>query len=186
MPASRNYPVFMAGAIVAVLLALVGTAAVQGSLPSAKRTQAESKPAESNPAESNPAAKLAEAKQADQPAPAAAKAPQCAKCGVIESVRKIEVKGETSGVGAVAGGVAGAVVGNQFGHGDGRTVMTIAGAAGGAYAGNEIERHAKKRTVYRVTVRMEDGRRVTLSQATAPAFPVGARVRVNGKALERA
>ena len=41
------------------------------------------------------------------------------------------------------------------------------------------------RSVYRVTVRMDDGSERILSQATAPAFAVGARVRVNGHALER-
>jgi hypothetical protein len=33
---------------------------------------------------------------------------------------------------------------------------------------------------------MDDGRLVTLSQAVAPVFGIGARVRVNGNALERA
>jgi hypothetical protein len=40
-------------------------------------------------------------------------------------------------------------------------------------------------SVYRVTVRMDSGGERTLSQATAPAFGVGARVRVNGHVLER-
>jgi outer membrane lipoprotein SlyB len=39
-------------------------------------------------------------------------------------------------------------------------------------------------SVYRVTVRMDDGSERTLSQAAAPAFAVGARVRVNGHLLE--
>jgi hypothetical protein len=40
-------------------------------------------------------------------------------------------------------------------------------------------------SVYRVTVRMDDGSERTLSLASAPAFAIGARVRVNGHALER-
>lgn len=39
--------------------------------------------------------------------------------------------------------------------------------------------------VYRVTVRMDDGSERTVTQASAPAHGVGARVRVNGNALER-
>ena len=39
-------------------------------------------------------------------------------------------------VGTVAGGVLGGVVGNQFGHGSGKTLTTVGGAAGGAYLGN--------------------------------------------------
>ncbi len=111
--------------------------------------------------------------------------PPCQSCGVIADVKAVEVKGDASGVGVVAGGVTGAVVGNQFGRGDGKTLMTIAGAAGGALAGNEIEKQVKKHTVYRVTVHMDDGSERTLSLATAPVFAVGARVRVNGRALER-
>lgn len=40
-------------------------------------------------------------------------------------------------------------------------------------------------SVYRVTVRMDDGSERTLSLAAAPAFAVGARVRVYGHILER-
>jgi outer membrane lipoprotein SlyB len=42
-----------------------------------------------------------------------------------------------------------------------------------------------KQTGHSVTVRMDDGSERTLSQAAAPSFSVGARVRVNGNALER-
>lgn len=89
-------------------------------------------------------------------AAAAAKKANCRTCGVVAAVRKVEVKRETSG-----------------------------GAAAGALAGNEIEKHAKKQTVYKVTVRMDDGSERTVTQAKAPAHAVGARVRVNGNHLER-
>lgn len=39
--------------------------------------------------------------------------------------------------------------------------------------------------VYRVTVRMDDGSERTVTSASAPAYGVGARVKVNGNALER-
>ena len=44
---------------------------------------------------------------------------------------------------------------------------------------------SRANSVYRVTVRMDDGSERTLSLAAAPAFAVGARVRVNGHILER-
>ncbi len=50
---------------------------------------------------------------------------------------------------------------------------------------DEIDKQVKKQTVYRVTVRMDDGSERTVTQASAPALAVGARVRVNGNALER-
>ena len=105
----------------------------------------------------------------------------CATCGVVESVRALEIRGEGSGAGAVAGGVVGGVVGNQFGHGSGRTAMTVLGAAGGALAGHEVEKAARSRTVHRVTVRMDDGSYRTFSQSV-PAR-IGDRVRVADGAL---
>lgn len=108
----------------------------------------------------------------------------CAQCGVVESVQAVKVKGEASGVGAVAGGVLGGVVGNQFGGGNGRTAMTVLGAVGGGVAGHEIEKNVKAKTVYSVRVRMEDGSLRTLQQSQAPA--IGARVKVDGSTLRAA
>lgn len=107
----------------------------------------------------------------------------CAQCGVIESIRAIEVKGQGTGVGAVAGGVAGALVGSQFGHGTGRTALGVLGAAGGAYAGHEIEKNVRKSTIWRVSVRMDDGSARTVSQSAQPAFAVGEKVKVINGAL---
>lgn len=95
----------------------------------------------------------------------------------------VELKGDASGLGAVAGGVTGAVIGNQMGSGRGNTAMTVIGAAGGAFAGHEIEKNVKKRQAWRVTVRMDDGSYRTLSQSQPPVFAVGAKVRVSDGTL---
>ena len=79
--------------------------------------------------------------------------------------------------------MTGAVIGNQIGRGHGNTAMTLLGAAGGALAGNEIEKNVKKHYSYRVTVRMDDGSFRTVSQSTAPAVEVGRRVRIANGAL---
>jgi outer membrane lipoprotein SlyB len=125
--------------------------------------------------------------QNPEPAVARATAPArvtCATCGTVESVTAVEVEGAGSGAGAIAGGVLGAVVGNQVGGGDGKTLATILGAVGGGMAGNSVEKKMKKITQFDVTVRMEDGSRRTLRQATAPA--VGSAVVVNGDSLQPA
>jgi outer membrane lipoprotein SlyB len=108
----------------------------------------------------------------------------CATCGVVEGVREVKVKGEATGLGAVAGGVLGAAVGNQAGKGNGRKAMTVVGAVGGGLAGHEIEKRARAETHYDVTIRMDDGSVRTLRQKTAPAK--GARVTVDGKTLRTA
>lgn len=118
-----------------------------------------------------------------QPAPQVVK-PICANCGTIETVTAVERQGKGSGTGAVAGGVLGAVVGNQIGHGGGRTAATLLGALGGGFAGNAIEKHVKKETVYQVRVHMEDGSTRTVEQANLPA--VGTRVTVDNGVLHSA
>lgn len=109
----------------------------------------------------------------------------CSNCGVVESVNAVEVKGEGSGLGAVAGGVAGLIIGNQVGQGKGRTLAKVAGAAGGAYAGHQIEKNARKTTEYEFTIRMDDGTRRTVTQASSDGLSAGSRVRVMGDSVVR-
>ena len=111
--------------------------------------------------------------------------PICHECGVVESVNSVEVKGESSGAGAVVGGVAGVVVGNQIGQKKGRTLAKIAGALGGAYLGNEIEKNAKKTVQYQVAVRMDDGTQRTITQASDGGLTAGSRVKIIDGAIVR-
>jgi outer membrane lipoprotein SlyB len=106
------------------------------------------------------------------------KAPQALNVGTVESVREIAEKGDGTGLGAVAGGVAGAVVGKQFGNGSGKTIMTVLGAAGGAYAGHEVEKRVRGAKRWEVTVRMEDGTSRTVSTDAQPQWRTGDRVRM--------
>ena len=117
------------------------------------------------------------------PAPMVVAAPVCMSCGAVESVTPVErsTKPAGVGVGTVAGGVLGAVLGSQVGHGGGRTAATILGAVGGGFAGNAIEGHMRKETVYQVGVRMEDGSRRMVEVAQPPS--VGAQVTVDGSVL---
>ncbi len=111
-----------------------------------------------------------------------AQAQPCSTCGRVESVHRVQSQGSTSGVGAVAGGVVGGVVGNQVGNGRGRTLATVAGAAGGALAGNSVERNRNTSTMYRVSVRMDDGSMRTIESHSPPH--VGTAVSVHGNSLQ--
>jgi outer membrane lipoprotein SlyB len=114
---------------------------------------------------------------AERPAPMLAR-DECRSCGVIESVRTVEKKGEGTGLGAVAGGVLGGVLGHQVGGGRGQDVATVLGAVGGAYGGHQVEKSARATTIYRITVRFEDGSSQVFTQRTAPAWQKGDHVRV--------
>lgn len=108
----------------------------------------------------------------------------CTNCGTVEAVTAVQRANAPSGVGAVAGGVIGGLLGNQIGGGSGRTAMTVLGAVGGGYAGHQVEKNVNKRTVYRIHVRMSDGRLRTLEQATAVA--TGSQVVVENGAVRLA
>lgn len=107
----------------------------------------------------------------------------CANCGVIETINEIEVKGEGSYLGMIAGGLAGALLGHQVGGGTGKKVATVAGAAGGAYAGNVIEQKMKTTRHYEVIVRLENGGTQAITYEAAPGFRIGDKVRVENGAL---
>jgi len=102
----------------------------------------------------------------------------CLSCGTVESVEPVRLKGEGTGLGAVAGGVLGGVVGHQIGGGSGKTAMTVLGALGGGLAGNEVERRTRGQTSYDVQVRMQDGSHRSIRQGQALA--VGSSVVVEG------
>src|SRR5262245_62930649 len=100
--------------------------------------------------------------QAPAPAPAAPPAAaKCTECGVVQSVWFTEEKGKTSGVGLVAGGVLGGVLGHQIGGGTGKTVATVAGAAGGAYVGNKVEQNRNTKGMWNVSIKMDGGQQRT-------------------------
>ncbi len=121
-------------------------------------------------------------------AAASAQAPAqsvCADCGVVQSIRYVEQEGQASGVGAVAGGVLGGVLGHQIGSGRGNTVATVAGAAGGAYVGNKVEKNQKKTAYWSVSLKMDGGQARTFTYSSKPAVKEGERVKLvdGGKRL---
>ena len=109
----------------------------------------------------------------------------CYDCGTVERVDVVQTTGTSSGGGAVLGGIVGGVVGNQVGDGDGQKAATVAGVVGGAVAGNAIEKNMAK-TGYQVTVRMDDGRRLTVTQGSVSAnLHIGSRVRLSNGHFEQ-
>jgi outer membrane lipoprotein SlyB len=154
-------------------------------------------------AQTPPAATPAPAAQTGTPVPSAASpaavpppvarvtrtpsAAQLASAGEVRAIEPIRERPPGTGKGAVIGGVLGGVVGNQFGHGNGRAAMTVLGAAGGAVAGNNVERNMNKRIVgYRVSVRLDNGQARTFTEPRLDGLRVGDRVRVDGKHVRRA
>lgn len=168
------YPSMVIAAIAVTVFSLLGIATLTGALPFAHSgTKDQNANAASAEAQDDSGRSAAASDSAPKKLAAA-----CPSCGVVESVRAVEVKGQGSGLGVVAGGVAGALLGNGIGQGNGRTAATVLGAAGGAYAGNEIEKNTKKHTSYRIRVRMADDSVRTVIQREAPGVSTGDRVKI--------
>lgn len=211
-PRRGLHPLVAAAAIAVIVMCSVGVAAVMGWLPTPSATPHAEDPAlaQPGPEAANlapaqpatpgqpqaPAARPPAQAQAQQPqaqgrpAPAPAPAAQaCRNCGVVESIRQVQVPVKDNGdhlVGTIAGGVAGGVVGNQFGGGSGKTALTVLGAVGGALAGREVERNIRQQqtvTHYELTVRMNDGSSRQFRSAQPFAFASGDHVRVENNQL---
>jgi outer membrane lipoprotein SlyB len=111
-------------------------------------------------------------------------AASCYECGTVTHIEQVSGHRSTTG-GMIIGGIAGGVIGNQVGGGSGKTLATVAGAAGGAYAGKKIAERSEK-TKYRVTVRMDDGRMAVVTQSSVYHILEGSHVIVHhGKARLR-
>ena len=90
------------------------------------------------------------------------------------------------GAGLAIGAVVGGILGNQIGKGHGsRKVLTVLGAAGGAFAGRAIEKQARGTTHWEIDVRRDDGQQQTVRSDVAPPYQPGERVRVVDGRLER-
>lgn len=121
-------------------------------------------------------------------APAATKPPRkaaCPDCGKVVSVNVVEKKGESGPIGLIGGGVAGALLGHQVGRGTGKDLATIAGAAGGAYAGHVAEEKIRSKKVWVVRVRLDSGEERSFEMEQDPGFGAGTPVRVSGNQVHR-
>ena len=109
--------------------------------------------------------------------------------GVVQSIALVpqNSSGTPIGAGAIAGAVVGGILGNQVGGGSGKTAATVLGAAGGAYAGHELEKRnqTQQGNVYQLTVRLNNGSYQTLTQTTNNDIRVGDSVRIDNGVAQR-
>jgi len=204
----KLHPLMVIAAVAVVLFCGVGSAAIMGWLPTSSATvpgaapmpgQLSSVPPREQPAGQQAAGYAGNAapapyptQQQEQPRQQEQAAPQervaqqgpavCHSCGVVESVRSIEHRGQGSGVGAAGGAILGGLLGNQIGSGHGRQLATVAGAVGGAVAGNQVEGNMKTTHSWEIVVRMDNGKKRVLHQSAQPQWRSGDQVKVvNGQ-----
>lgn len=100
------------------------------------------------------------------------------KMAVVESVRHVKIEGTKTPVGTGAGAVIGGIAGSNVGGGKGSTVAAILGAVAGGMAGSAIEEGVTGKDGLEITVKLESGRLIAITQEADEQFRVGDRVRV--------
>jgi len=111
--------------------------------------------------------------------------------GVVQSIELVplESSGNSNGlgVGTLAGAVVGGIIGNQVGSGGARPAATVLGAAGGAYAGHQLEKRNQQQSSdeYKITVRMRDNSYQSVIQTTSADLRVGDRVVIDNGVARR-
>ncbi|MBA3903676.1 MAG: hypothetical protein C0522_08395 [Rhodocyclaceae bacterium] len=100
------------------------------------------------------------------------------RLGVVEGVRQVTIEGTKSPVGAVAGAGIGGLAGSNIGGGRGATAGAILGAVAGGVAGAAVEEQVTRKNGLEITVRLENGQIIAVTQEADEAFHPGERVRV--------
>jgi outer membrane lipoprotein SlyB len=113
----------------------------------------------------------------------------CDYCGTVRGISRISERRNSRNNGAIlVGALIGGALGNQVGKGDGRRAATVAGAVAGGVIANNSSRDDRRRTMYRISVRMDSGRIYNFDQRSAYGLRTGTRVEVSGnevRALRR-
>ncbi|MEE4377100.1 MAG: glycine zipper 2TM domain-containing protein [Candidatus Competibacteraceae bacterium] len=98
--------------------------------------------------------------------------------GTVEGVRNVLIEGTKSGVGTVSGAALGGLAGSTVGGGRGKAAATIGGAVLGGLAGAAAEEGVTRQQGLEITVRLDNGRFIAVTQAADEIFNPGERVRI--------
>lgn len=98
--------------------------------------------------------------------------------GVVTNVRQVNIEGQRSNLGLFGGGIIGGAAASG-GSGVGGAVVQAGGAVVGAIAGQAVEEVATRKLAQEITVRLDDGRTVVVTQEVSSGmYQDGDRVRV--------
>lgn len=103
---------------------------------------------------------------------------QSVRMGVVESVRQVQIEGTRSGIGPAAGAVVGGIAGSTIGSGRGSAVGAVLGSVAGGVAGQAAEQGGTRKAGLEITVRLDNGSMVAITQEADEAFKPGERVRI--------
>ncbi len=104
---------------------------------------------------------------------------QTVRLGVVENVRDVAIDARDTGTGTLAGAAIGGLAGSTLGGGHkANAAGSIAGAVIGGIIGSAVEKDANDRKGVEVTVRLEGGKLIAVTQEKDEEFRVGDKVRI--------
>ncbi|MFZ5558953.1 MAG: glycine zipper 2TM domain-containing protein [Pseudomonadota bacterium] len=103
---------------------------------------------------------------------------QTVRLGVVDSVREVQIEGTKTPIGPAAGAAVGGVAGSTVGGGKGQTLATIVGAVAGGLAGGAAEEAVTRRAGLEITVKLDTGQLIAVTQEADEMFKPGDRVKI--------
>ena len=107
---------------------------------------------------------------------------QQVQLGTVLYVQNVVIRASqaVTGAGSTLGAVAGGFVGSRVGKGNGSAVGAVIGALGGAAAGNMAAGKAYQQPGLQITVRLDNGQTIAVTQAADVPIRAGQRVELLG------
>lgn len=104
---------------------------------------------------------------------------QSVRLGTVESVRDVIIDADNTGTGSLAGVAIGGIAGSTVGGGyRANAAGAIVGAVVGGLIGNAVEKNNNDRQGIEVTVRLEGGKIIAVTQGKDEDFRAGDRVKI--------
>ena len=112
---------------------------------------------------------------------------QSVRLGIVETVRDVQIDAPRDGGGTLVGAALGGIGGSTIGGGhNANAAGAIVGAVLGGIVGQAVEKSNGERKGIEVTVRLEGGKLVAITQEKDEEFRVGDRVRIlSGQGVTR-
>jgi len=111
---------------------------------------------------------------------------RCDQCGTVEDVRVVNVDKQASPLGMVGYTDQYGSQRRSAGTEGGRTAATVVGAVAGGAVGNEVgKRNGGPDQAFQVSIRLDDGRYATVTQADDPQIRQGDYVEIRNNRVYR-
>ena len=107
-----------------------------------------------------------------------ARQPQEVQLGTVESVREVQIEGTKTPIGPGAGAIVGGVAGSSIGGGRGSAIGAVVGAVAGGLAGGAIEEGVTRKKGLEITLKLDNGKLLAVTQNADEIFRPGERIRV--------